>query len=448
MVGLVRLRRGDRFAEDFEILRVVAEGGMGTVYAVHDHAAGEVRAIKLLLPELIADERSRRRFTQEAQVAAAIESPHVPQVYRGGIDPVTATPYILMELLDGEDLRERIGRQGALPVLEALPIFDQLGHALEAAHRAGIVHRDLKPRNVFLQMDSEGGVFVKLLDFGVAKLLDAHRTSATGTGAVGSPMWMAPEQTSAGGRIAPATDVWAFGLLVFYVLTGKVFWETASGHQGVTGLLREIHVDPIPVASGRARQLGATVTLPDGFDAWFERAVCRDPRVRYRDAGVALLALRPVLRTSAAHSQLAYASTLAFAAPKVEIATGKPPDIPLTFDSAATLPFSGVRTPEERTSPVPEARPPADSNDPTPVHAPPPRPSDPSVPATWTAEDSRPYSIASRPEFTRPARTSTEPAEPEGRGPWMWAGVLLFATIAVCLVASLAVWVVLNVGTP
>ncbi len=434
MVGLIRLARGDRFAEDFEVLRVVAEGGMGTVYAVQDHAAGERRALKLLHPELITDLSSRRRFTQEAQVASAIESPHVPQVYRGGIDPMTATPYIVMELLEGEDLHARVEREGPMPVATALSVTEQLTHALEAAHRAGIVHRDLKPRNVFLQRDADGEVVVKLLDFGVAKLIEAHRTSATGTGAVGSPMWMAPEQTSAGGRIAPSTDVWALGLLVFYVLAGKVFWASASGHQGVTGILREIHLDPIPLPSARAEELRARVALPPGFDAWFERAVCREQRLRYRDAGIAMTALRPVLRQDDSHSSLAFASTLAFEAPK--------PEGPVSFDSRKTLPFSGTKPAPEPPS-IPETLGPDDPH-PNAYPAPIPRTSPPPAQVPATRDDPRPLV----PSFTQPSASRPPIPERRGMSPWVWVVLLLFAGLAMSFVAALAVWVVLELSTP
>ncbi|MCB9597824.1 MAG: protein kinase [Sandaracinaceae bacterium] len=433
-MGLIRLARGARFADDFDVLRLVAEGGMGTVYAVHDRVAGETRALKLLLPELIADEKSRRRFTQEAQVASAIESPHVPQVYRGGIDPVTSTPFIVMELLEGEDLRARVGRDGAIPVAEALVLFEQLTHGLDAAHRAGIVHRDLKPGNVYLQRDPDGEVMVKLLDFGVAKLLDAHRTSATGTGAVGSPMWMAPEQTSAGGRIAPATDVWALGLLTFYVLTGKMFWASATGHQGVTGLLREIHLDPIPPPSERARELGVRVPLPEGYDAWFERAVCREQKLRYRDAGIAMQALRPVLRASDARSELAYATTLAFEPPK--------PPRPVSFDSAKTTPFEAPREASGPSS-IPTTLSP---EDPAPLPAVDdagarrvevrPAPPSPEVPVA------RPV-----PAFTAPSRPEV-PASRSGMSPVVWVVLLLFAGLAVSFLAAMVVWVVLTLSTP
>ena len=244
MPGLIRLSAGDLFANDFDIVRVVAEGGMGTIYEARDRTDGQVCALKVLHIQLVADEQSRRRFQQESQVSAKIASRYVPRVFRAGVDPHSGTPFISMELLLGRDLRRFVTERGPVPIEEARRIFEQVTHALAAAHRIGLVHRDLKPENIFLR-ETGGPTEVKLLDFGVAKLLDLHQTSGAGTGAVGSPLWMAPEQTSAGGRIAPATDNWALGLVSFYVLTGALYWKAAQGDSGVAGLLREIHLDPI-----------------------------------------------------------------------------------------------------------------------------------------------------------------------------------------------------------
>jgi len=427
MVGLIRLSRGDRFAQDFEILSMVAEGGMGTVYAVHDHAAGEARALKLLLPELVADEKSRRRFTQEAHVASSIESPHVPQVFRGGIDPVSVTPYIVMELLSGEELRSRVQREGALPPGEALWILEQLTHALAAAHRAGIVHRDLKPENVYLHRDADGERSVKLLDFGVAKLIEGHRTSATGTGAVGSPMWMAPEQTSTGGRIAPATDVWALALLTFYILTGKLFWKAAAGHSGVTGLLREIHLDPVPSASVRARALDPNLTLPPGFDGWFEVALARDNSERFVDAGAAMAALEPILR----RVSVAHATTLGFKSPLRSSPSGPIADGGIEEATTTSFEAPGPR----KSSVVPDTRSP-DGPEGLPRVAIRDEPESRSIPVT----DAAPLA-SSRPRLAAaPPRRELSAA--------VWVILLILAGLSVSCVSAMLVWVVLEVGSP
>ena len=450
MVGrewrLIRLTQGERFAHDFEILHRIAEGGMGTVYAVYDHAAGERRALKVLLPELITNERTRRRFTQEARVSSQIESPYVPQVFRGGIDPVTMTPYILMQLLDGEDLHHRIKRAGALPPEDVFWVIEQLTHALAAAHRAGIVHRDLKPENVFLHRDEDGEKSVKLLDFGIAKLIDADRTSATGTGAIGSPMWMAPEQTSAGGRISPSTDVWALGLLAFYILTGKMFWKAAHDDSGVTGLLREMHLDPIPPASERALAVAPGVELPEGFDAWFQVAVARDHEQRFRDAGAAMHALRASLESTRRNSSLAYANTLAFDAPDVGMASG-PPDG--AFAPASTAALGTLAEPQV----IPTTLPP--NNNLTNIQRPPEGRSSSApatagsavkIPETFAPDAESPYrppvpvGVSSRPPTLTPA--------PRRLSGTVWVVLLLLAGTAVAFLTGAIVWVVLTLSTP
>ena len=311
MAGYLRLAPGDVFAGDFEIREVLAEGGMGTVYAALDRSSGADLALKVLLPELVSEERSRRRFVQEAHVLADLKTPYVPRIHRTGIDEASGQPYIAMDLLHGRDLRRYMEQRGALGLEEARPLLLQLAEALAAAHRGGLVHRDLKPENVFLE-DIPGTMRVKLLDFGVAKVLDLHRTSATGTGAVGSPMWMAPEQTSAGGRIAPGTDVWAFGLLTFYVLTGSIYWKTMHDGSGIGGLLREMHVDPIEAASVRAALLAPEIQLPPGFDEFFARALARDHTTRFRDADEMLPELKLALHPSRLidRSAMAFASTM------------------------------------------------------------------------------------------------------------------------------------------
>ncbi len=288
------LSPGSIFAGDFRVIQPLREGGMGAVYLVEQVSTGAERALKLMHPELVSDDTMRRRFETEAKVGSRIQSDHVVQVLAAGVDAPTGVPWMAMELLKGEDLARRLHR-GPVELEEAATILEQVCHALGAAHAVGIVHRDLKPENVFLAEARSVSTpsVVKLLDFGIAKVAAAHVVANTDT--IGTPYWMAPEQTALGEAIVPATDVWAIGLLAFRMLTGRCFWKAAEMRAGSEVLLREMLLDDIPAASQRAAEYGVAPRIPPGFDAWFARCVARDSTARIPDAWTAWSELRPVL---------------------------------------------------------------------------------------------------------------------------------------------------------
>ena len=277
-----QLGPGSVVGGDFTIVAPLDEGGMGAVFIAEQRSTGKRRALKLMHREIVADPGLTKRFEQEAKVGARIRSEHVVEVLAAGVDGPSGLPFLVMELLEGEDLRHRVKR-GALAPDEVRVIFEQLSHAMGAAHASGVVHRDLKPENVFLATSLRAGsapYVVKVLDFGIAKIQAEAGTRAT-RGAVGSPMWMAPEQT-APGPVTPAADVWAMGLLAYELFTGRSFWRAANEAEGTTAqLIREIVLDPIPAPSARATRADA---LPPGFDAWFARCVAREPLARFSDA--------------------------------------------------------------------------------------------------------------------------------------------------------------------
>lgn len=288
-------------AEDYVIESLLAEGGMGSVFAVHQRSTGRRRALKLMHPALARDAHTRERFVREARVAATIESDHVVEVLDAGFDPSTGAPFLVMELLDGQDLARHVRAHGALSVREAREVLRQLCHALSAAHAAGVIHRDLKPENVFVARSRRADVpfTIKLLDFGIAAVLDPAATNHATGAIVGSPAWMAPEQVDTG-LIRASTDVWALGLIAFWLLTAKQYWKSANA-PGATmqALLVEKLVDPLERASERARRIGAPIELSLSFDEWFARCVCRDPAGRFRDASEAWAALSSILEDSA-----------------------------------------------------------------------------------------------------------------------------------------------------
>ncbi len=274
---------------------------MGAVYEVEQLSTGRKRALKTMHAALASDANSRERFTQEARIGSAIDSDHVVEVLAAGIDAPTGVPWLVMEMLDGETLGDRIER-GPLPQAETLAVMEQMCHALAAAHRSGIVHRDLKPDNVFLARARRGDVpfTVKILDFGIAKWVQELHGASANSQAMGTPMWMAPEQATPGVSIRPSTDVWALGLMAFAMLTGRSYWRSASTPgASVQSLVVEIMVEPLEPAAGRCAALGCTVALPRGFEAWFANCVVREPERRYPDAATALDALRATLQSTA-----------------------------------------------------------------------------------------------------------------------------------------------------
>lgn len=289
------LQVGSVFAGDYRIVKPLSAGGMGMVYVAHQLSTGRDRALKIMLGELAGNADLTRRFVQEAKIGAQIESEHIVEVVGAGVDAETQTPWLAMELLQGVDLSEHLQRSGPLPAAFVLDLFEQLTHALGAAHDKQIVHRDLKPENLFLaNARRAGGSFtLKILDFGIAKLMNHVRTSATG--AMGTPLWMAPEQAQAGTNVTPAADVWAMGLIAFRCLAGKSFWRAAGdANSSAIMVLREMVMEPIPAASARAAELGCPV-LPSGFDAWFAQCVERDASRRFQHARQAQEGLRQIL---------------------------------------------------------------------------------------------------------------------------------------------------------
>jgi len=298
MTASFSLQPGHLFAGEYRVVRMLGEGGMGAVFVAEQLSTGIQRALKLMHPALVQDPQTLRRFEQEARVGASIQSDHVVQVVDAGVDPSSGMPWIAMELLLGETLAHALGRGGPMPWPDTAEVFAQLCHALGAAHRIGIVHRDLKPENVFLAIPRRQGIqfTVKVLDFGIAKILVEAQSSSATTSVVGTPLWMAPEQAERNVPPSPATDVWSLGLLAFNVLTSKLFWAAAQHSSGtITALLKEMLIDPIPAASVRAAELQCARLLPPGFDAWFARCTARAPTARFRDAAEACAALERVL---------------------------------------------------------------------------------------------------------------------------------------------------------
>lgn len=290
MPSALDLTEGQVFAGQFRVVKPLAQGGMGAVYVVEQLSTGKKRALKLMLPSAALVDGSRR-FEQEARTSSLIPSEHVVDVIAAGVEGPDHIPWLAMELLEGESLESHLEQLGPLEPTRAYEILSQLGHALSAAHDLGVVHRDLKPDNIFLARSrtSSSELMVKVLDFGLATVVEASTRNTT---ALGSPLWMAPEQTQTNEPITLSTDVWAIGLIVFRMLSGKHYWKGIDG--SLVSLMREVVLDPLVPASQRSRELGGAA-LPAGFDEWFGQCVTRFAAYRFAHARDAWHELHTVL---------------------------------------------------------------------------------------------------------------------------------------------------------
>jgi serine/threonine-protein kinase len=257
------------------LVRPVASGGMGRVWiAEHSGLRAQV-IVKFMAPRLASSPDALARFSREAAAATAVKSPHVVHMIDHGV-AMNGLPFIAMELLEGQDLRCRLELVGKLPPRQVSEIVSQAARALACAHDRGVVHRDIKPDNIFLADGGSGEAFVKVLDFGVAKVECADvPLFQTLTGVwVGTPYYMSPEQIVDSKRIDFRTDFWALGVVAFEALTGRRPFEADS----LPALTMKICKGPIPLPSD------IDPALPLALDAWFERAFARDPRRRFANA--------------------------------------------------------------------------------------------------------------------------------------------------------------------
>jgi eukaryotic-like serine/threonine-protein kinase len=271
---------------------------MGSVYRAEPLGGGPSVALKIVNVDTSKDPRALRRFEREVESGKRIESAYVARTLEAGDLGSGGLSWIAMEFAAGQSLSELVRERGGLDLRSAAPLLEQLFSALSEAHAANIVHRDLKPENIRVASEGEK-LSVKVLDFGIAKDFGADTLSGTAPG-LGTPLWTAPEQSRAGYRPVPSDDVWALGLLTFFVLTGALYWRNAGERASMADLAMELIKSDIVPATERATELGVASALPAGFDRWFERAVQREPARRFRDAAEAWRELEPLLARRAA----------------------------------------------------------------------------------------------------------------------------------------------------
>ena len=283
----------------YRIEGVLGEGGMAIVYRARHTSTGKACALKLVHRHLVSRPELVELFVREAQIAGRIgEHPNIVNVFDAGVDDAWGIPFIAMELLNGQTLEQYVSQHGPLPRDVFRKVFEQLADALEQAHRAGVIHRDLKPSNLILTYDRKEQPVLKVMDFGIAKVLEqgSQRTATH----IGSPAYAAPEQQSGAAMrkiaasqgitiatgVSPATDVWAVGLIAYELLTGLSgghFWSQA---ESLNDLLVRIALDtPLP-ASARAGDRASL--LPLGFDQWFGRCIQKNAAARWQSVGEAV----------------------------------------------------------------------------------------------------------------------------------------------------------------
>ena len=229
----------------YRLVERLGMGGMSVVWRAYDEVLGRQVAVKVLNPEFAVDDASRERIRTEAQAAARLSHPHITNVYDYGESEGTA--YVVMELLTGRTLSERL-RMGPLPWRVALRIGAEVTAALAAAHARGLVHRDVKPANVMLT--SAGA---KVVDFGIAAVAGERAELGPDGTLLGTPAYLAPERL-AGGPVLPATDVYAFGLLMYRMLTGVLPWHAETTTQMITANCYA-EPDPLPPIDGLPRAI-------------------------------------------------------------------------------------------------------------------------------------------------------------------------------------------------
>ncbi|WP_433933597.1 protein kinase [Sorangium cellulosum] len=258
-------------AQKYTPTREIGRGGMGVIWEAFDQLLQRPVALKVMTPEHVTSDSARRRFEREAKAIARLRNEHIVQIHDYGINE--DCPYIVMELLEGEDLESRLARERQLSPSATLALLRQIAIGLQAANAAGIVHRDLKPANVFMAR-KEPGECVKLLDFGVVwTFFEGSDQALLGSSVrtIGTPAYMSPEQVRA---VVPnhLSDLWSLGVIAYRALTGRLPFAA----RGIGELLISICTDPFPPPSS---------LIPDlqpGFDGFFARALAKDPAQRFQ----------------------------------------------------------------------------------------------------------------------------------------------------------------------
>lgn len=279
----VKLETGQMLSGTLRLGRKIADGGMGSVWTAEHIVLGTEVAVKFMAGPWAAVPSARARFLREARMTANIDSPHVVRVLDCRHDEADE-PYIVLELLHGENLEQRVRRHGPLSIFEVTEIVTQTCEALAATHEAGIVHRDLKPENVFLV--SGATTFVKLLDYGVAKPMKLDECLEVDRLPAGTPQYMSPEHMFEPDATGARSDLFSLAAVAYFALTRRTPFDADS----IEGMYFAIDGGAFPRPSALRPE------LPEVLDKWFEKALAHDPNQRFADARQMADALYDALR--------------------------------------------------------------------------------------------------------------------------------------------------------
>jgi serine/threonine protein kinase len=280
--SLIALNKQDPFlgktlADRYHLTEIIGKGGMGVVYLARHEMMDRLVALKMLQAELTQDEMSVKRFQQEAKAASHLNHPHLITLHDFGILP-TGQPFLVMEYLEGVSLLDVLRGEGPLEPKRAVKIFSEVADGLYHAHKVGILHRDLKPSNIILVNNQGDQDFVKIVDFGLAKLMPwsgKESQHLTKTGEVfGSPIYMSPEQCM-GKQLWPTSDIYSLGITLFEALTGKPPFRGANSIQTASKHMTE--------APPRLMDVRPDLPLPEGFERVIQKCLQKNGEDRFQD---------------------------------------------------------------------------------------------------------------------------------------------------------------------
>jgi serine/threonine protein kinase len=293
------VRIGTRLCGRYELRRVVADGGMGRVYEGIDKQSDSRIAVKMLHQDVAKDEIALERFRREYEINASLPHEHIVKVLGFEHDMVSQSWILVMEFLDGEELRYILKREKVLPPGRLVRMLSQVAIGLDEAHARGFIHRDLKPDNLFLCGTREGDD-IKLLDFGSVKDTGSNRKKLTMLGTtIGSPYYMAPEQAQGLDSIDPRADVFALAAVVYECVTGEVPF---GGTNGPSILLSILTKDPIPPTT---RGASAKYAIAPAMDDVLEVALAKNPAIRTKSVGALADAVGAAYGLTGDHKQWA-----------------------------------------------------------------------------------------------------------------------------------------------